>query len=364
MQHDASRTAASATSRLQRPSPGSVYLSEMHLALLGDLDRAVEAAVGLRQDRLAGRAAAATDRAAAAVEEPQHDAVLAGDVAQRALGPVDLPLGRGDAGVLGRVGVAEHDLLHVAAGGDHPAVRRVATAAPPAAGRRPRARRPSRTAGRSRSARRPGCRAARVDQTGLAGQHHDRVQVVDVVGHRDDVGLDGVGTVGVERRPDGVEQRPARPRRSAGRSSRTAADQRAARGHLAGEQGDPRRPVELGVRGVELAEPVVERREGGVVRCAVLAHVEGGEARADRGRRADQPQDGTVGGQPVTAREHRVADQGQVGQQLVETEVVATGLVRGAVGQPVPGALQPDPDEGELEPVGLLGVEPGGRPRR
>ena len=98
---DASRTAASAISRLNRPSPGSVYLSLMHLALLGDLDRAVEAAVGLGQDRLAGRAATAADRAAAAVEEPQHDAVLAGDVAQRALRPVDLPLGRGDSRVLG-----------------------------------------------------------------------------------------------------------------------------------------------------------------------------------------------------------------------------------------------------------------------
>ena len=83
------------------------------VTLLGDLDRAVEAAVRLGEDRLARRATAAADRATSTVEEPQHDAVLAGDVAQRALRPVDLPLGRGDSRVLGGVGVAEHDLLHV-----------------------------------------------------------------------------------------------------------------------------------------------------------------------------------------------------------------------------------------------------------
>ena len=43
------------------------------------------------------RAAAAADRAAAAVEEPQPDAVPVGDVAQPALGAVDLPLRGGDA---------------------------------------------------------------------------------------------------------------------------------------------------------------------------------------------------------------------------------------------------------------------------
>ena len=44
---------------------------------------------------------------------------------RRPLGAVDLPLRGGDAGVLGGVGVAEHYLLHVAAGCDDPPVRRV-----------------------------------------------------------------------------------------------------------------------------------------------------------------------------------------------------------------------------------------------
>ncbi len=77
--------------------PRQRVLVAEHLTLLGDLDRSVEAAVGLGQHGLTGRATAATDRAAAAVEEPEHDAVLAPDVAQGALGAVDLPLGRGDA---------------------------------------------------------------------------------------------------------------------------------------------------------------------------------------------------------------------------------------------------------------------------
>ena len=45
------------------------------LALLGDADLAVHGAAGLREDRLVARPAAAADRAAAAVEQPQPDVV-------------------------------------------------------------------------------------------------------------------------------------------------------------------------------------------------------------------------------------------------------------------------------------------------
>src|SRR5262249_58335194 len=77
------------------------------LAVLGDLDLAFEGAPGLREDRVVGGAAAAADGAAAAVEEPEPYAVAVGDVAQAALGAVDLPLGGGDAAELGGVAVAE-----------------------------------------------------------------------------------------------------------------------------------------------------------------------------------------------------------------------------------------------------------------
>ena len=96
-------------------SAGSEYLSEIDLALLGELHGRVDRAERRRHDGLARRAAAAPHRPAAAVEQPQPHAVLGRDVAQLALRPVDLPLRRGDPGALVGVGVAQHDLLQVAA---------------------------------------------------------------------------------------------------------------------------------------------------------------------------------------------------------------------------------------------------------
>jgi hypothetical protein len=88
------------------------------LALLGDPEGTRDRARRLRPDRLVAGPAAATDRAAAAVEEPQPDAVLAGHLDQRQLGPVERPVGGEVAAVLVAVGVAEHDLLRLAAGAD------------------------------------------------------------------------------------------------------------------------------------------------------------------------------------------------------------------------------------------------------
>ena len=181
---------------------------------------------------------------------------------------------------------------------------------------------------------------AGVDETGLPGEHDDGVEVVDVVGHRDDVGLDGVAAVGVQSHPDRVEHVEDR-RRLGGQVVADGADQRAAAGHLPGEVGGAGGTVEIGVGLLQLADPVDEDRERRVVALAVLADVEGGQAEADRPRRADQPQDGAVGAEPVTIGQHRVADQVQVGEELVEVAVVAARLVRGPGGQPVAGALQP-----------------------
>ena len=65
-----------------------------HLALLGDADRALHRARRLRQDRLVARAAAAADRAAAAVEQAQPDAVAPEHVDQRAARPCRAPRSR------------------------------------------------------------------------------------------------------------------------------------------------------------------------------------------------------------------------------------------------------------------------------
>jgi hypothetical protein len=80
------------------------------LALLGDLEAAGHRPGGLAADRPPGRAAAAAQGAAAAVEQDQVDAALGRPGGQVALGPVQGQVGGQEAGVLGRVGVAEHDL--------------------------------------------------------------------------------------------------------------------------------------------------------------------------------------------------------------------------------------------------------------
>ena len=143
---------------------------------------------------------------------------------------------------------------------------------------------------------------AEVDQPGLAGQHHDRVHVVDVVGHRDDVGLDHVRAVRVQRRRGSRRAAPARPpaSRPAGRagSSRAAGAGRPSRCDSRAIRSG-RSSSAYGV--VELTEPVVQGGQRGVVLAAVLADVERGEAEAHRGGGADQPQDRPVGGQPVAA---------------------------------------------------------------
>ncbi len=112
---EAWRVAATVSSRFSRASDGTRYLSEMTSPCSVTLISPSRVPVGLGEDRVVGGAAAAADGAAAAVEEAQPYAVAVGDVAQQALGAVDLPLGGGDAAELGGVGVAEHDLLDVAA---------------------------------------------------------------------------------------------------------------------------------------------------------------------------------------------------------------------------------------------------------
>src|SRR6266851_9722462 len=59
------------------------------------------------------------------IKQPQRDMVAGERLDQRELGLVELP-GRSEiAAVLVAVGIAEHDLLDVAAGGDQPAIVRL-----------------------------------------------------------------------------------------------------------------------------------------------------------------------------------------------------------------------------------------------
>ena len=85
------------------------------LALLGELKEAVDRTLGLRQHGLVGRTAATAHGTAATVHEHQVDIVLLGPLGDALLCGVQGEHGRGRTGILGGVGVAQHD-LHAAVG--------------------------------------------------------------------------------------------------------------------------------------------------------------------------------------------------------------------------------------------------------
>ena len=86
------------------------------LTLLGDLDVAIHRAGRQRRQRaIHRRAAAAADAAAAAVEQREIHASFAEQRGQFFLRAIERPRGGEQAGILRRIGVAEHDFLSVAA---------------------------------------------------------------------------------------------------------------------------------------------------------------------------------------------------------------------------------------------------------
>ena len=85
------------------------------LALLGELKEAVDRTLGLRQHGLVGRAATTAHGTAATVHEHQVDIVLLGPLGNAFLRGVQREHGRGRTGILGGVGIAQHD-LHAAVG--------------------------------------------------------------------------------------------------------------------------------------------------------------------------------------------------------------------------------------------------------
>jgi len=148
-----------------------------------------------------GRPAAATDRPASAVEQPQPDTKTPGRIAQALLSAVDLPLAGGYAGGLVGVRVSEHHLLHPAAERDDAAIRGVLEQVREEAVRAPQLLHglEQRDEADARHA------AVHVDQSGLAREHHGGKDVIRPAAHRDDVGLDHVAPVAFLRAPDGGE---------------------------------------------------------------------------------------------------------------------------------------------------------------
>ena len=127
---------------------------------------------------------------------------------------------------------------------------------------------------------------------------------------------------------------------------------------LGGEQAAALLPPQLGVGSRRLAEPVEELAEGVVVDARLLAHVEARHPEAEGGERPLRAGHPAVGDQRPAAGGERVADQPQLGQQLALVAVGAAGLGRQALLQPPPRVQQLLAHAGQLQPVGLLGVEP------
>ena len=229
-----------------------------------------------------GRAAAPPDRPSAAVEQAHAHAVPGGGVAQRPLRPVDLPLAGRDAGLLVRVGVAEHHLLHAAAGAYHRPVRLH------------REQLVEELAGHAqfvdllqqRHEAETGDTAVDIDEAGLTREQHGRQDVVDAGGHRHDVGLDDLGAEPIEGGADGAEHFEHLGRLA--RQWGEGAGKWTAPVELAAQPGRALGPVEVGVGAIQLTGAVDELTDGIVVGGGVLADVHRRQVQPDRSHGANQ----------------------------------------------------------------------------
>ena len=104
---------------------GIGVLGGNHFALLGDADRALHGTGRLGEDCLVARPAAAADGSTATMKETQGDVVAPKHLDQGELGPVQLPSRSQITAVLVAVRISKHDLLHVGAGGQQPAILRM-----------------------------------------------------------------------------------------------------------------------------------------------------------------------------------------------------------------------------------------------
>ena len=90
---------------------GQAVLRCQHLALLGDFDAPLECSTRLGQDGLIGRSAASAHGSASSMEQPQRNAMAAGQLLQSHLGLVNLPVAGQEARVFVAVRVPQHELL-------------------------------------------------------------------------------------------------------------------------------------------------------------------------------------------------------------------------------------------------------------
>ena len=188
---------------------------------------------------------------------------------------------------------------------------------------------------------------------GLAREQDGGEEVVGAAAHRDDVRLDRLAA------------RSARARRGSPRT--TAKVRRPASSSGGGRKASGRR--EASSRDSSCAarvaraprsrssQPVDQLRERVVVGVRVLAHVERREVQPERGERAHGALEPAVRDQLAAVRDERVAHQPQLGEQLARADVVAARLARPPAREPRARVHELLLDAGELQPVGLLGVQ-------
>ena len=245
---------------------------ERDLALLGDAQPAREGAPGLGKDRAVGRAAAAPDRAAAAVEQVQADARLPARGGQRALRFVQLPVRGDEPAVLVAVRVPDHHLLQVAPGREVPAVdgqreepaHEVAAAVQVVDGLEQRHH--LQVAAQST--------AVQPREPRLAGQQQRLQQVAGAGGHGDDVDVAGLAAQLALQPARAVEHRQ-RLRRFR-RVLLVGTHQRPRAGQLADQHRDPAVLVQRGVV-LDHSRGAQDLRHHAFVDLAVLAQVEARE---------------------------------------------------------------------------------------
>ena len=200
------------------------------LALLGELEPAVDRAGRLAEDGPVRRSAAPPDRAAATVEQRQLDASARATSTSDPLRPVEHPGRRQEPRLLVRVGVAEHHLLAIAAAREVGAIRTGRRASPRGSGRRHRAPRSISKSGHDVEDRGHAL-------GGEAGQFQDVGHVARRRREADDdpvAGLDAVARLDRRRSPGTCRSprraaRRARPRSRVGRRIAARSAARAAR---------------------------------------------------------------------------------------------------------------------------------------
>ena len=240
--------------------PGIGVVLGDHLALLGDLETAVESTRREAEDRPVGRPAAAPDRPAATMEEGQLHAMAPGGRDERGLGAVDQPVRGEVARLLVRIGIAEHDFLAIAPPPDVLAVVRLGQDRIEDLARRLERRRVLEERDDVE------CQAAvRSDDPGRACELDDRSNVHGDRGEADDVALDrrlAEAALECRARPERIDDlggRDARGRLSGGRA---VARRRGSRLLLLRRQCRQRRPVDRAVLAdLEAGEMEPERRQ-------------------------------------------------------------------------------------------------------